>query len=258
MKKTYLLLMVVLLTFALVAIAISAPINNVTGTRHNLSTSGTGSYKSTNEDQICVFCHTPHQSGTSTDPLWNHSNSTHSGSYGIYASDTLNAGVNDLNTLVAISGNGTAASNLCMSCHDGTQAINAQYNPSNDLNGANPTMGGSGSTITSAAMIGTDLSNDHPVNFSYTQALAISDGGLVDPTTVATCVTGNYTTALGQFATDYPTAGSLGAKLAPSGSFQCSSCHGAHIYYGGSQSGYSPFLKVNNVGSGLCLSCHCK
>ena len=262
MKKSLLLLMVVLMSLALVAIAISAPINNVSGTKHNLSTSGTGSYKSSNEDQICVFCHTPHQAtGISTDPLWNHSLSTKTDGYGMYNSTTFNAGAapQGQGTQVELSGNGTALSNLCMSCHDGTQAVNSLYNPSNDI-GANPTMSNAGfmTTISTNANIGTDLSNDHPVNFTYDTALANLDGGLVDPATVATCVAGNYVTAIGQFVTDYPTATSISAKLTPSNQFQCSSCHGAHIYYGGTQSGYSPFLKVNNVGSGLCLSCHCK
>lgn len=262
MKKSLLLLMVVLMSLALVAIAISAPINNVTGTKHNLSSAGTGSYKSIagNEDQICVFCHTPHQaSGISTDPLWNHSLSLKVGGYSMYTSTTFNAGAapQGTGTQLELQGNGTALSNLCMSCHDGTQAINSLYNPSNDL-GGNPTMTAFGSSITTNANIGTDLSNDHPVNFTYDLALANADGGLVDPSSTASaCVAGNYANSIGQFQTDYP-GSSLAQKLVPGNQFQCSSCHGAHIYYGGAQSGYSPFLKVNNVGSGLCLSCHCK
>lgn len=262
MKKSLLLLMVVLLTFALVAIAFGIPINNVTGTKHNLSSAGGGSYKAIagNEDQICVFCHTPHQAeGFSTDPLWNHSNSTHAGTYNVYSSTTLNATVG-AGAIAAILGNGTALSNLCMSCHDGTQAINSLYNPSNDL-GGNPTMTAFGDTITTNANIGTDLSNDHPVNFTYDDALAQADGGLVLPSSATSACydggTSNYAVSIGQFQSDYA-GSSLAQKLVPGNQFQCSSCHGAHIYYGGTQSGYSPFLKVNNVGSGLCLSCHCK
>ncbi|MEW6109614.1 MAG: cytochrome C [Nitrospirota bacterium] len=241
MKKAFLLLMVVALTFALVAIAVSAPINNVTATKHNLSTSGSGSWHSTgDEDQICVFCHTPHQAGTSQDPLWNHTLSTVA-AYGVYASNTLNA------SPAEIAGTNNA-SLLCMSCHDGTVAVNSLYNPSNDVTDLTSGFANGGS-INSNANLGTDLSNDHPVNFSYTAALATADGGLADPGT-----SGN---SMGTFDTDYP-GRNLDQVLVPGNSFQCSSCHGPHIYYGGSQAGYAPFLKVDNTGSGLCLSCHIK
>lgn len=243
MKKSLLLLMVVALTFALVAIAISAPVNNVSGTKHNLSTSGTGTWHSTgDEDQICVFCHTPHQANTSVDPLWNHTISVAGGNYGVYSSTTLNA------TPTAIQKAGTTGTNLCMSCHDGTIGVNSLYNPSNDVTDLISGFPNNGK-INSAANLGTDLSNDHPVNFSYTPALATADGGLADPDT-----SGN---AMGTFDTDYP-GRNLSQDLVPSYSFQCSSCHGPHIYYGGAQAGYAPFLKVNNTGSGLCLSCHIK
>ncbi|MDH5750542.1 MAG: hypothetical protein OEY85_14630, partial [Rhodospirillales bacterium] len=39
-------------------------------TLHNLSTSGPGSIKSGVVTQVCVFCHTPHNSSPRA-PLWN-------------------------------------------------------------------------------------------------------------------------------------------------------------------------------------------
>ncbi|MCB1744366.1 MAG: hypothetical protein KDK91_28615, partial [Gammaproteobacteria bacterium] len=38
--------------------ALAARISDVTNTRHNLSASGPGPVKATQESQICVFCHT--------------------------------------------------------------------------------------------------------------------------------------------------------------------------------------------------------
>jgi hypothetical protein len=233
----------------------------VSATKHNLANSGPGSFRTINEDQICVFCHTPHQANfVTTDPLWNHSASTFAGSYGVYGSTTLNA-TGAGSGVTAMQGNGTELSNLCMSCHDGTQAVNALYNNANDTTNYNMSAGIS-ATITTNANIGTSLGNDHPVNFTYDLNLANSDGGLVDPTsTTGACVQppgyANYSTSIGKFTADYSGL-RLNQKLTPGNQFQCSSCHGAHIYYGGAYSGYSPFLKVNNVGSGLCLSCHCK
>jgi DNA-binding MarR family transcriptional regulator len=40
------------------------------GTKHNLSVSGPGPIKSTNEQQVCIFCHTPHNASP-IQPLWN-------------------------------------------------------------------------------------------------------------------------------------------------------------------------------------------
>ncbi len=39
-------------------------------TKHNLSSSGPGPIRATDEDRICIFCHTPHNA-TPLSPLWN-------------------------------------------------------------------------------------------------------------------------------------------------------------------------------------------
>lgn len=249
MKKTLLLLVVLAITVALVTLAIGAPSYNVKGTKHNLSTSQTTTWRSTNEDQICVFCHTPHNgwiSGTPNQlPLWNKQITSFAGNYGAYGSNTMNA---TPGTVLRTGVGGWTKTNLCMSCHDGTMAVNTLVNPSNDI-GSNPTMAGS-TTVTSAANLGTDLTNDHPVNFTYDVALATADGGLVNPTA-------GPQNPNGLFATEY-SGKNLSDILVPGGLFSCSSCHEPHVYYGGAYTGYSPFLIVPNTGSGLCLSCHLK
>jgi len=213
--------------------AVAMGYSAVSGTKHDLSTGGGLTDKSTNEDQKCVFCHTPHQANPAA-PLWNHSLAT-TASYGTYTSDTLDATPSDI-------GGGTAVSNLCMSCHDGSVAVNSLVNPANDT-GANPTMG-SGTELNGSfqidpnrsAMLGTSLTNDHPINFTYDAALATTDGELATP------VSTDWVDAL-------PPAG-----LVPlfGGSVQCASCHDPH------DATNVPFLVKANTNSDLCTTCHQK
>ena len=209
--------------------------SDVTNSSHNLSTSGPLTDKSSDEDQICVFCHTPHEA-TVTVPLWNHSMSAVA-SYDVYSSGT--SPTLDAVDLTDIGG-GTDISNLCMSCHDGTIAVNSLGNPSNDL-GANPTMG-SGTELNvsfqidaaRATNLGQDLSDDHPINFTYDSNLALTlDGELADP----------FDTAYVDAARTVPL---FNSKL------QCASCHDPH------DNTNQPFLVKDNTGSALCLTCHQK
>jgi len=144
-------------------------------TKHNLSTSNgiTGANKLNGDvlagnTEICVFCHTPHGSDTSASvPLWNKKlNST---GYTTYNS----LGTSSLDGVVAAVG---SVSMACLSCHDGTQALNVMIN--------SPGSGGftagvefgtmTGDRVTanklSAGIItnlGQDLKNDHPVGVQY-------------------------------------------------------------------------------------------
>lgn len=83
---------------------------------------------------------------------------------------------------------------------------------------------GSGNATTSSY----GLRNDHPVNMSHNET---NDPGLVAAATVAT------TLRL------YSGGGSTNTV-------QCGSCHEPH------NNTNSPFLRVSNASSGLCLSCH--
>ena len=208
--------------------------SNVADTMHNLSsTAGADQIadRSTDEDQICVFCHTPHQASPAA-PLWNHTQSAIA-SYGVYVSPTLDA------TDITDIGVGFDVSNLCMSCHDGTLGVNDLGNPGN-ATGGNPAMG-SGNELDAAGRIlgsrptnmGSSLSDDHPVNFTYDAALSGLDGGLVTPVSTA------YVDA---------------AQTVPlfDGKVQCASCHDPH------DNTNEPFLTKTNSGSQLCSTCHLK
>jgi predicted CXXCH cytochrome family protein len=180
----------------------------ILGSEHDFSGSGWSG------GQICVTCHTPHNADTTVAnaPLWNHALTT--ATFTPYSSATLDASVGQPNGI----------SKLCLSCHDGTVAIDS--------------FGGTtGSTIISGgARIGTDLSNDHPISFAYSAALATTDGGLYDPTATASGLGGTIT-----------------ADLLNAGQLECSSCHDVHNSYGNNH-----LLVKSNAGSALCLTCHDK
>lgn len=170
--------------------------------------------------QTCTVCHTPHGAGSTIAPLWNHTLS--SATYTIYSSPSLQASV----------GQPSASSKACLSCHDGTVAL--------DAFGGNLT----GTTfLTGADNLGTDISNDHPVSFAYTTALATADGGLYDPAAKTVTSLGGKTIAAGML---------IGGNL------ECGSCHDVHAGKGDAGVSGNHLLLVNNAGSALCLTCHNK
>ena len=92
-------------------------ISDVAGTKHNLSVASSGTVKAVTEDEVCVFCHTPHGATQFPgSPLWNRQLSSQT--YTTYTSPSLDA--------EAIAGQldqPAGSSKLCLSCHDGTLAI---------------------------------------------------------------------------------------------------------------------------------------
>jgi predicted CXXCH cytochrome family protein len=182
----------------------------IANTKHNLSVSGPGPVKATTEPQICVFCHTPHNAAPAA-PLWNRNNP--GGVYTPYSSSTS----------LARPGQPSGASLLCLSCHDGTTALGSVLNRSTAIGMTSATLPAGNSDL------GTDLSDDHPISFAYTSALAAARGELADPATL----TGKV-------------------KLDPGGQMQCTSCHDAHDDSNGK------FLVLPTRGAILCLSCHTK
>lgn len=170
------------------ALAGAPGLAGVATTKHNLSASGPGALKAASETQICVFCHTPHNSAPSG-PLWNR---RMPGSvYTPYTSSTMKSAP----------GQPTGASLLCLSCHDGTIALG------DVLSRAAPiAMSGGVTTLPSgASRLGTDLSDDHPVSFAYSATLASARGELVSPATL----TGRV-------------------RLDSTGQLQCTACHDPH------------------------------
>jgi len=241
------------------AIAVRGP-QDVTNTPHNLSISGFRA-TATIEDEICVFCHTPH--GGSTDgPLWNRNSSSQT--YTHYNSATLSK-------QVGISRGGTNVSPesmLCLSCHDGSISMFSVLNPTNDAgqpisSTPDPTMRGGigndqGPRIGSGRnadgsvndTVSNQLSDDHPISFVYEDVL--NDGSK------------NNTTKLHTIAE----AESAGVRFMPENApsaqkrVECSSCHDPHVnsddLFSAGNPAYKPFLITPNAGSALCLACHIK
>jgi predicted CXXCH cytochrome family protein len=88
--------------------------------------------------------------------------------------------------------------------------------------------------MTGSSMLETDLSNDHPVSFTYNTALANTDGELKDPATA--------NSGLG---------GTIQEDLLVTDMLECNSCHNIH-------SNNIKLLVVSNAGSSLCLTYHDK
>jgi predicted CXXCH cytochrome family protein len=168
--------------------------------------------------EICIVCHTPHNAdGTVADaPLWNKELTT--ATFIPYSGYDLQATV----------GQPASSSKLCLSCHDGTVAID-------NFGGAT----GGTNFVTGNDLLGTDLSNDHPISFTYDPALATADGGLYDPTTT--------TSGLGGMISQDMLSG------AGSDQVQCSSCHDVH-----NAANLGFLLVKSNAASALCLTCHNK
>ena len=202
-----------LLTFT--ALPVMAGSITDANTAHNFSTSGwTGG-------EICIACHTPHNANASVTeaPLWNH-NLSAVASYTLYDSPTLDA----------TTAQPTGTSKLCLSCHDGTVALDNSDG---------------GQTMTGPSTVGSDgLSNDHPISFDYTSTLATTDGALHNPATT------NVTIGSG---TDTK-SGTIADVMLIGGQVQCATCHDVHNKFTDGAS----LLRVSNAGSGLCLTCHNK
>lgn len=209
-------------TLALLGLAMTVNFTQaatITGSAHDFTS------QAWSGGRICVACHTPHKSDTSvTDaPLWNHTLTT--ATYTLYSSPTLNG------TVSQPGGN----SKLCLSCHDGTVAVNS--------------FGGTtGSTMISAANnIGTNLKASHPIGFTYDTALATADGSLHDPATKTVTIGSGAQTR----------TGTLTAMLLTNNKMECNSCHDVHNTFTVGTNG-SGLVKVDSAGSKICLACHNK
>ncbi len=179
-------------------------------TKHNLSASGPGTRKATSETEICIFCHAPHDTQPSNQ-LWNRR--LPSATYTPYTSSTLKSAPGQPN----------GASLLCLSCHDGTIALG-------EVLSRTTAIGMAGGALTGTPLIGTNLSDDHPVSFNYNTAYVASTelaapSNLVKPSKV---------------------------RLDGGGRLQCTSCHDPH------DSTNAKFLVVPNTASALCVTCHQK
>ena len=207
-------ILALLTLLTLLTMAVAPGYAGISTTKHNLSVNGPGTVKATGEAEICVFCHAPHNAAPSG-PLWNRNAST--ATYTPYTSSTRKS----------VAGQPNGASLLCLSCHDGTVALGQVLNRATAI-----TMAGGVTTLPGGnTLLGTDLSDDHPVSFVYDAALVTARGELAAPTTLVK---------------PSPVRLDSGSRL------QCTACHDPH------DDTNTKFLVVANTASALCNTCHLK
>jgi len=231
MKRTFLVLGLAVVSVCLLATVAQA--QSVVGSRHDMSgrVSGSG-----DNGAVCVYCHTPHGGNQSVGPLWNRKAST--ATYTPYSSTTIN---------MTIETTAQVGSSLCMSCHDGSIAINVIVNAPTTQSGVygsaltaqnySSPNGAAFATLDDAldsaelGYFGTDLTDQHPIGVLYD------------------------TTASGDTAFNAAASGKVGSLPLYGGSsdhVECQTCHDVHNYTN------IPFLRVSNSASALCTTCHKK
>jgi predicted CXXCH cytochrome family protein len=245
-KKLLTTAALVIIAAASTAYAQNTP--TILGGPHDLSSGS--ALRNTNTSiagQTCVFCHTTH-GGANSIPLWNRANPTGT-TYQLYTSSTSDVTTTGAAVAASVSG-------ACMSCHDGTMAVDVLLNV-NGLpftpavtftrqTGAKATYsatGGGASNLMSGGLpfIGTDLRNDHPVTIIYETARAARPAEFVTQVVSGVKITVGTTNPLPLFGSSAGTA-----------TVECASCHNAH------NNSLGNFLRKANTGSAICVSCHIK
>ena len=159
---------------------------SIVGSRHDLDallneSMMNGAYNDYN--RVCVYCHTPHGANGDGGPLWNRPTPNDS-LYTVYNSSTMDTSPGTPSTI----------SLLCLSCHDGTIAMDNVINiPNSNISiaGMHQQMNGAGCAAChgdpplftapdlSDAFLTTDLSDDHPISMPY--PTAAQDAEFVQP-----------------------------------------------------------------------------
>lgn len=268
----------------------------IVNTRHNLTQGPIGSGEAQMDPyrndygEVCVYCHTPHGASSSVAaPLWNRTATA--SPYTTY--DTL--GTATLNGTVSQPG---VNSLTCLSCHDGTIAIDSiinmpgpgGYSASQETSVSETFLdswsgNGTGGTFQDHSAFGPDdgdgawecmtcHSPSGPSSAADFTAMAIGTDLTDDhPIGIPFAATGlgvdfNPTTGTGSGMTFFDDDGDGRAdtdeiRLYDTGEgpeVECASCHDPHgVPSAGAGSTINPtFLRVSNAGSQVCLTCHIK
>lgn len=183
------------LTAALVLVATSS-FAVITGSKHDMSSTGpSASYGRAGVDQICVYCHAPHNANNSQ-LIWNRNNTTAT----ITPYDKSVSGTLSYNTNAAIHD----TSLTCLGCHDGTIAVD-EYGS---------VAGTAGKEVAGTKLLSTDLTKSHPIGFSMTES-ATNDNDIATPAAGKVGYTATKLTLFG----------------AGQDQLECATCHDVHNKY---------------------------
>jgi len=197
--------------------------------------------------QPCAMCHTPH-SGTGDYPLWNRQ--LQGVVYDMYNSPSY-----DMDRAIQPQ----APSSLCLVCHNGvfSQLVNYPGPGSIEVDAYDFTMNNG-----KWAMLGTDLTNDHPISFTYNPIKdSLQDwNDFPKPIPCPQNPERKWIPSLNSGNTiRYPLYGAGWDQ------FECATCHAVHdtVNYPGKQlvGGKSVgtqvfFLRHDNTASEMCRDCH--
>ncbi len=198
------------------ALTPAAAFADISGTPHDFSA------QEWSGGEVCRVCHVPHNPVENL-LLWNHELSSNSITFGDSQATTSGT------SLPTNIGTWSGTTKYCLSCHDGSVAI--------DSFGGNV-----GSTyITGSGQIGAsgDLKGNHPVAIPYPD----QPGATYNSITT------------GANPSDYvpsPTGVKVYGTTAGAKGLECGSCHEPH------DDTIDPFLRVTMTSSALCASCHKK
>ena len=214
---------------AILILALSVNAQGLAGSAHDFSSGGSGAQGA--ENQLCVYCHTPHTTNAK-DYLWN-------------KPDPANPTVwNDARHTGATHSmsDGTSA---CLSCHDGVSSIGEVVNAATPGFNSN-----TDTTYTITAGGGVNSSGLITGLMSDGAGASFSDGSSASDLSRAHPVGVTYATAQGAATDEYEASPINGIPLY-GGTVACGSCHDPH-------SDVASFLRIANTGSALCISCHTK
>ncbi len=256
MKRTILAVGLVL-ALAGYAMAGANPGTGIKGTSHDLSSTsgvgaqwGAGTLADPTLDRICIYCHAPHHTASTTDianlgltayatyyPLWNHG-LTQVTNYTLYSSGSVTPNlINEQNNAASTIGQPGSVSRLCLSCHDGSVAISTYGNFDGGVSPSHNT----GNVMASGRILiggGGNLANHHPIGFDYNAVAAVDDE------------INNADTPIGG-----PNPYGITINdLLWNGMMECSSCHDVH----NTKAQGVKFTWVQDTNSALCFTCHNK
>ena len=246
----------------------AAHAQGVVGSPHDLAP------QTTNTSETCVFCHTPHGAATTAAvPLWN--KTLPSSTYQRYSSLQTS-------TLTGAEAAVGSVSLACLSCHDGSQAVDTVLNaPGRGMGATTPsqidsTVFGT-MTGTPVPMLSTDLRDDHPISIQYagggligtdadgTAPLASLGNQDFNPpekdtinTNPAWWVDSEATPNNTREKTDMILYTRTELVAAGEPMVECGSCHDPHNSSTFIANQQVSFLRIDNDSSAICTTCHIK